>query len=79
MGRLKNGTLLEPSNLSVGIEASTCFDNKPTFDIKPTLEIKSSLKHGIYPYEILSIEHEKGCKPTSFLLWLGEVGVCKVK
>ncbi len=68
VGRLKNGTLLEPSNLSVRGEASTCFDNKLTFDIKPTLDIKGSLKqHGICPYEILPLNMKRVVILPAFL------------
>jgi hypothetical protein len=68
MWRFKNGTLLEPSNLSVGEGAFTCFDNKPTFDIKPTLDIKGNLKqHGICPYEILPLNMKRVVNLQPFL------------
>jgi hypothetical protein len=68
MWKLKNGTLLEPLNLSVGKEASTCFDNKPTFDIKPTLNIKGNLKqHGICPYEISPLNMKRVVNLQAFL------------
>ncbi|CAM6038751.1 unnamed protein product, partial [Sphagnum compactum] len=68
MGRFKSGILLEPSNLNVGGEACTCFDNQPTFDIKPTLEIKGSLKqHGICPYEISPLNMKRVVSLQAFL------------
>jgi hypothetical protein len=68
MWRFKNGTLLEPSNLRVGEEASTCFDNKPTFGIKPTLDIKDNLKqHGICPYEIFPLNMKRVVNLQPFL------------
>lgn len=59
---------MEPSNLSVGGEASTCFDNKLTFDIKPTLHIKGNLKqHGICPYDFFPLNMKKVVNLQAFL------------
>lgn len=47
-------------------------EKKPSFDTKG-----SSLmaQHNMCPYDILPLE-KKGCRPTSFAVWFGELRAC---